>query len=148
MGVWDGLGDVEKMPRLLMHPAHGPVARTLRELIIEYRSAADRSELRSAQEHLAAALSHAERSFGEARRAQKKRSGDDLDVALWRATCVRLRAVGDAASWKFLGFRRQWILLMGRNQHPGHVTMKDGFAEEGSYSRNTGTQVSQRSLQA
>lgn len=130
MGVWDGLGDVEKMARLLVHPAHGTVARALHELIVEYRTAVDRSELRQPQEHLAAALSEAERLFGEARRAQKKGSGDDVDVAFWRATCVRLRAIGDAAAWKFLNFRRQWILLMGRNQHPGHVTMKDGFANE------------------
>src|SRR5689334_18909661 len=104
MGVWDGLDDVEQMARLLLHPAHASVANALHELIVEYRATADRSDLRPLQERLAGALSEAERLFGEARRAQKKGGGDDLDVAFWRAACIRLRAVGDAGAWKFLDY--------------------------------------------
>jgi hypothetical protein len=130
MGVWERLGDVEQMARLLLHPAHQGVAARVGELISEYRDAQTREELRAVQEHLAGALVEAERRYGEARRREKRKAGDPMNTVFWRFACVRLRAVGDAVAWRFLGFRRQWILLMGRNQHPGPVTTKAGFADE------------------
>lgn len=130
MSVWEHLGDPEAMGRLLLHPSHGGVASALGRLLAEQREVPTRDAARSVQEHLAAVIAEAERRFGEARRLQKKGTGDALDVTFWRQACTQFRAVGDAVAWKFLGYRRQWLLLMGRNPHPGLMTGKAGFDDE------------------
>jgi hypothetical protein len=99
-------------------------------LAVEVRQIDGRDSSRSVQERLAAVLAEAEQRFGEARKREKKGSGDPIDVIFWRRAMVQLRAIGDAIAWKFLGYRRQWLLLMGRNQHPGLMTGKIGFDDE------------------
>ncbi len=38
--------------------------------------------------------------------------------------------MGDGIAWRFLDYRRQWLLFLGRNQHPGIMSDKPGFADE------------------
>jgi hypothetical protein len=130
MGVWEHLGDPGTEARLLLHPAHHGLSMEITRLTVDVRQVDGRDGLRSVQERLAAVLAEAEKRYGEARKREKKGSGDPVDVIFWRRAMVRLRAVGDAVAWKFLGYRRQWILLIGRNQHPGLMTGKAGFDDE------------------
>jgi hypothetical protein len=130
MSVWEHLGDPATEARLLLHPAHAGLSAEIARLVVEARQIDGRDAVRSVQERLAAVLAEVEKHFGEARRRQKKGSGDPIDVIFWRRAMVLLRAIGDAIAWKFLGYRRQWLLLMGRNQHPGLMTGKIGFDDE------------------
>lgn len=130
MGVWDSLGDPATEARLLMHPAHVAVAGEIARLALRVREVADRAGSRVVQERLAGVLTSAESQYQEARRREKKGLDVGVDVIFWRRTLFRLRALGDAIAWKFLAYRRQWILMMGRNQHPGLMTGKAGFETE------------------
>lgn len=130
MGVWDSLGDPATEARLLMHPAHAVVAAEIARLAVSVREVTDRAGSRAVQERLAGVLASAESQYREARRREKKGLDVGVEVIFWRRTLFRLRALGDAIAWKFLAYRRQWLLLMGRNQHPGLMTGKAGFETE------------------
>lgn len=130
MGVWESLGDPEAEARLLIHPAHAALAAEITRLMHDVRQLDSRDGMREVQERLAGVLAEAERRYLEARKREKKGTGDPVDVLFWRRALVRLRAIGDAIAWKFLAYRRQWLLLMGRNQHPGLMTGKAGFDDE------------------
>jgi hypothetical protein len=133
MGVWESLGDPATEARLLLHPAHAALAAEITRLMGEVRQLDNRDGMRGVQERLAGVLAEAERLYLEARKREKKGTGDPVDVLFWRRAMVRLRAIGDAIAWKFLAYRRQWLLLMGRNQHPGLMTGKAGFDDEWTF---------------
>ena len=130
MGVWDDLGNPEIMARLRAHPAHSAVADVTETLITDYRATVGREGLRAVQERLAQALVQAETPFRKQSRLTKLGRGDPIDLLFWRRALVQLRAVGDGIAWRFLGYRRQWIVLMGRNQRPGLMSDKPGFDTE------------------
>jgi hypothetical protein len=130
MSVWDHLSDPEVFGRLMQHPNHRDVVRTLAGLLDELRSTSVRGDLRPVQERLVATLAEAESRYGAARRSVKRGHGDPIDEMFWRRTCSQLRAVGDAIAWRFLDFRRRWIYLFGANQAPGLLTSKAGFDDE------------------
>jgi len=126
---WDHVSDPETMAKLILHPNHDGVVRTIGELIAEVRDASDRNGLKMVQERLASAILEAERRYGLAQRLFKRGEGDPIDALFWRRTQVQLRAVGDAVAWRFLGYRRRWIYLFGANQDPG-LLGKPGFDQE------------------
>ena len=130
MGVWDHLKEPREALPLLTHPANDATAGIIEELLRELRATSGRDDLRAVQEHLTAALIDVESRYRVARRHQKRSPGDQLEVLFWRRACVQLRCVGDAIAWHFLDFRRQWVLLHGRNQHPGIMSDKAGFGDE------------------
>jgi hypothetical protein len=130
MGVWNHLGNPEEMAQLLQHPSHDAVTARIATLIAEVRAASGLGGLRPVQERLAAALVDAESQFRQQSRQSKRGEGSPVDLTFWRRACVQLRAVGDAIAWRFLGYRRQWIVLMGRNQRPGLMSDKAGFDTE------------------
>ena len=130
MSVWDRLGDAEVHTQLLMHPAHASVSRAIASHITEVRAISSHDEMRAPQEHLLGSLVTAERRYAEASRLAKRGSGDPVDLLFWRMACVRLRAVGDAIAWKFLAFKRAWIVLLAQNQRPGHLLGKAGSIDE------------------
>jgi hypothetical protein len=130
MSVWDGLGDPDTMARLRAHPAYTAIANVTESLIAEYRATEGRDGLRPIQERLAQVLVEAEGHYRAQSRLSKLGGGDPIDLLFWRRALVQLRAVGDGIAWRFLGFRRQWIVLMGRNQRPGLMSDKPGFDTE------------------
>lgn len=130
MGVWEHLDEPGRLLPLLLNPANQAVAEIIERLFEDLRQTPARPDLRPVQEHLADALIDVERRYRAARYAQKSGRADPLDVLFWRRACVQLRSVGDAVAWHFLDFRRQWILFMGRNQHPGIMSDKPGFQDE------------------
>lgn len=139
MATWDHLDDPRLLIPLIAHPANDAVARTIEAVTNQVRAASDASHFRRPQEELVSALSSAEGRYHQARRRVRRggTEADRLEQLFWRRAVVQLRAAGDAIAWHFLNFRRQWILLLGRNQHPGLMTDKGGFAEEyESFSRH------------
>ena len=130
MGVWDDLGNPETMARLRAHPAHLGIAGVTASLIADYRAAEGRESLRPIQERLAQVLVEAEAQYRAQSRLSKRGRGDAIDLLFWRRALVQLRAIGDGIAWRFLGYRRQWIVLMGRNQRPGLMSDKPGFETE------------------
>jgi hypothetical protein len=129
MATWEHVSDPETLAKLILHPNHGGVVRTISELIGDVRQASGLEGLRVVQERLASAVVEAERRYGSAHRLVRRREGDPIDALFWRRTCVQLRAVGDAVAWRFIGYRRRWIYLFGANQDPGLWT-KAGFEQE------------------
>jgi hypothetical protein len=123
------VSDPQILAKLILHPDHDGVVRTIGELIPDVRQASGLEGLRAVQERLASALVEAERRYGSAKRLVKRHEGDPIDALFWRRTCVQLRTVGDAIAWRFIGYRRRWIYLFGSNQDPGLLT-KAGFEEE------------------
>ena len=130
MSVWDDLGNPETMLRLRAHPAYPATANVTELLIAEYRAADGRDGLRPVQERLAKVLVEAEGHYRTQSRLSKRGEGDPIDLLFWRRALVQLRAVGDGIAWRFLGFRRQWVVLMGRNDRAGLMSDKDGFDTE------------------
>jgi len=130
MGVWDELAKPEVHARLLTHPYQVAVRDTVLRLITELRAVSERSEMRTVQEHLLSALVEAERQYSEQSRLAKRGGGDATELLFWRRAVAELRTVGDAIAWRFLGYRRQWILLMGQNQPAGLFLGKQGSDDE------------------
>lgn len=130
MGVWDDLAKPETHVRLLLHPMQSAVRDTITRLIGELRDVTDISQLRSVQMHLLEALVEAERLYGEQSRLAKRGEGDPIDLIFWRRAVSQLRTIGDGIAWRFLGYRRQWIFLMGQNEPPGMWSDKAGANAE------------------
>ena len=130
MGAWDHLNEPRELLPLLTHPENETISGIVFQLLVELRATSGRQELRAVQEHLASALIDVEHRYGAARQQQKRTGTDPFAALFWRRACVQLRAVGDAIAWRFLDFRRQWVLLHGRNPHPGIMSDKPGFDDE------------------
>jgi hypothetical protein len=94
MSVWDHVSDPEVLARLVQHPNHDRVVRTISELIDELRNTSGRDDLRSVHERLVSATVEAERRYGAARRLMKRGHGDPIDDTFWRRTCPPRRRRG------------------------------------------------------
>jgi hypothetical protein len=132
MATWDHLDNPEQLVALVTSPTNIEIAQTIETLVVDVRAAMDRSGLRKPQEDLVDAIGAVETRYHDARKRVRRGGNqtDRLEQLFWRRAAVQLRAVGDAIAWHFLDFRRQWILLLGRNQHPGLMTDKPGFGDE------------------
>lgn len=130
MGVWDYLEDPNQFLPLIAHPANVETAQVVEKLVTSLRAAPDVFALRDLQVDLINALVEVETLYRRATRAYKRTGGDPFDQRLWRRAMVQLRSVGDAIVWHFFDCRRQWILLLGANQHPGIMSDKLGFQDE------------------
>jgi hypothetical protein len=130
VGVWEYLEDPGELLPLLTSPIGGETARFIEESLIALRGAKDPSVLHDIQIGLAKALVDVEKAYGDACRRERKDGGSGFEPRLWRRTMVQLRSLGDAIAWHFLGCRRQWILMLGINQHPGLMSDKTGFDDE------------------
>lgn len=116
---------------MVSHPNREAVERALARLVVSVRAPATRDDMYEVQRELANWLLEAERRFGEANAARKRRRESlDWDVEFWRRSVKQFRAIGDALAWRFLGYRRQWVILLGTNQDPGHMRLKNGLAGE------------------
>lgn len=131
MGVWEQAEDPAYLGRMLSHPSRAAVERTLADLIAGIRATSSRDDLRDVQADLVGWLAEAERRYTDANVAMKRRGAkQDWDVDFWRRSVAHFRVVGDALAWRFFDFRRQWIILLGRNEHPGMMMSKAGTRGE------------------
>lgn len=130
MSVWDDLAKPEVHARLLTHPSQLAVRDIIVQLIAELRNVAEVIELRAVQEHLLSAIFEAEKQYGLQSRLAKRGEGDPIDLLFWRRAVSQLRTVGDGIAWRFLGYRRQWVYLMGQNEAPGLWSDKAGANAE------------------
>jgi hypothetical protein len=130
MGVWGRIRDPDWLATMMRHPAQTVVTSHVADLITAVRAAGERSELRAVQAQLFDTLLAAEQRYQEARRAVKRGETPPENLDYWRRACRQLRSVGDALAWRFLGYRRQWVAFMGRNQHPGMMLGKAGTWDE------------------
>ena len=53
-----------------------------------------------------------------------------LELDICERVARQLRCVGDALAWRVFGFERQYITALARNQSPGMMAGKLGFAAE------------------
>lgn len=130
MGVWAELSKPETHERLLLHPYQVSIVDIVTSLIAELRSASEREQLRDVQVNLLSALVDAETRYSAQSRLAKRGEGDPTDLLFWRRACAQLRAVGDAVAWRFLDYRREWLLFLGMNESPGLFTGKSGSEVE------------------
>lgn len=130
MGVWDELDKPETHARLMLHPYQLAMVDTVTRLIQELRETSGLDELRDVQADLLAALMDAETRYSAESRLAKRGTGDPTDLLFWRRACAQLRAVGDAVAWRFLDYRRQWLLFFGMNESPGLFAGKSGSEVE------------------
>jgi len=102
VGVWDHLGDLGLLSRLLAHPAKPAVTAGIAQLLSAVRSTEDRSHPRGIQVDLFGYLRDAEARYAPAQRLSKRQEQSELEAIYWRRVCVQLRTVGDAIAWKLL----------------------------------------------
>ncbi|MFB6529890.1 hypothetical protein [Streptomyces sp. NPDC056399] len=137
---------------MLRHPRHIAMQSVLARLIQQLRaigSSADGYEFQRELADLLLAVEGDRREFKRAADRVKKgkgphpqapepQSGRDLaEHATWlfeHDLCERLarqlRSVGDGFAWKAFGFHRPFILALSRNDPPGPIHGKAGFAAE------------------
>lgn len=130
MGVWDQLGDPLYMAAMLAHPAQEAVTSEIGQLIRRMRGTGGRTDVRDIQEELVEFVVDVDRRFHEANRRLKRDSATAVEVDFWRRATRQFRAVGDGIAWRFLDYRRQWLIFLGRNPEPGPSTNQRGFGGE------------------
>lgn len=143
---------LERANRVILHPMHQEGIATLAQLVVALRQCRSSEDYYRFQQDLLAKVLAVQGHRAQCRRiakllrqgkklpadAPELRSSEpatapetwDLEADVCERVDRQLRSIADALAWRVFNFDRRVIIALSRNQHPGPMVGKKGFAAE------------------